>query len=1120
MFSRFFPWLVWPSRKAALRPVGRRILALESLEDRALLSVSSTLGDLSASGDVVAVNAGQSVGSVGTPFLGVNLVSWDSYLNTSQTQQMVQNAGLGLFRFPGGSESDEFHFNVPPANQPVYSGPGTAASMASFIASVNGRGIATLDYGSGSPQEAAAFLAYLNAPTTSTAPIGFGEEWSTSSKTWVQTDWKTAGYWAAFRAATPLAHDDGLNFLRAGRSAPFGIHYFEVGNEVYGSWETDYHGQGGDAGKPHDPATYVAFAKQFANYAQQIDPTISIGVDTGGVDTWTANVLQQCASQGFTLGFLSDHNYVQEPGSENDSTLLLHTVSDPANTSLDWANRAAGYRSLLQQKLGTGGAGVELLATEFNSVSYDPGKQTTSLVNGLFTADSLGSLLDAGYTGGVIWDVRNSFETANNNSPSLYGWRQGGDYGLLGSDGQAPSTGPYVPYPTYFAEQLVGKMVQPGDTVVQTSSNDPNLSAYAVQQTNGHLDLLVVNKNAASDLTATFQVSGFQSAAQAQIWQYGKPQDTAQSQTLDGHSALANFATNLPLNGANFTYTFPSYSMTVIDLAVAPATVTGVSTTASANSRYHLGDSLPITVTFSEPVTVTGTPQLTLNAGSGAAAVYSGGSGTSTLTFTYTVAAGQTSSDLDYTSTTALGLNGGSIQDGAGNAGTLTLPAPGTDGLAVKNIVIDTTAPTVTNVLLSSTTWNATFLSYLTSLGSQNVGGYSIPVGSGSQLLPLPWANIDQIKVVFSENVVVDQADLLLSGVNTPAYDVGGGTFNYDPTTFTATWTLPQAMGADKLLLALNADGSGPIVDRAANRLDGEWTNPTSTTQPSSSTYPSGNSAAGGEFLFRFNVLPGDATQDGVVNFTDLSKLLASYGTNSGASWSQGDFTGDGAVNFTDLSKLLAYYGQSLPSGEPPAGSFPAGASLVPVLVPAAVSGSLLKKGTGSEPMAVNTAKHGRCEVPVPLFQQAASTPLTLHDLKPVVREAIVRGAGAGANATTPPKLPQAPFVIGALPASSLGEAEGNRIALDTNAVGDGWFIDPTPASGDEFASSGSRPQWLAVETQVADRIDLWTAATHELEHITGLSDLDALTDDMLSGVLGRDLGRHVSHRDAVLASL
>jgi len=33
----------------------------------------------------------------------------------------------------------------------------------------------------------------------------------------------------------------------------------------------------------------------------------------------------------------------------------------------------------------------------------------------------------------------------------------------------------------------------------------------------------------------------------------------------------------------------------------------------------------------------------------------------------------------------------------------------------------------------------------------------------------------------------------------------------------------------------------------------------------------------------------------------------------------------------------------------------------------------LLKKGTGSEPMAVNAAKNGRCEVPVPLLQRPVS---------------------------------------------------------------------------------------------------------------------------------------------------
>jgi alpha-L-arabinofuranosidase len=250
-----------------------------------------------------------------------------------------------------------------------------------------------------------------------------------------------------------------------------------------------------------------------------------------------------------TPGFLSDHQYMQAPGSEKDSTLLLHTVSDPSS-SHDWATRAATYRSLLNQTLGAAASGVELLATEYNSVYANPGKQTTSLVNGLFVADSLGSILQTEYNGSMFWDLRNGWDTTNNNSSNLYGWRQGGDYGLLGSSGTAPATGTYVPYPTYFAEQLVSKMVHNGDTVVQSSSDDTNLSVYSVREANGHLDLLVINKNATTDLTGQFQISGFQPSNLAQFWQYGKTQDTAQSQTTDGHSALANFTVTLTLNGS------------------------------------------------------------------------------------------------------------------------------------------------------------------------------------------------------------------------------------------------------------------------------------------------------------------------------------------------------------------------------------------------------------------------------------------------------------------------------------------------------------------------------------------------------------------------------------------
>src|SRR5207249_3897839 len=98
--------------------------------------------------------------------------------------------------------------------------------------------------------------------------------------------------------------------------------------------------------------------------------------------------------------------------------------------------------------------------------------------------------------------------------------------------------------------------------------------------------------------------------------------------------------------------------------------------------------------------------QLALN--SGGTASYTSGTNTNTLTFSYTVGAAQNSADLDYSSTSALT---GTIKDAAGNAANLTLATPGNAGSLGfnKNIVIDTAAPTVTDV--TSTTANGIYKS-------------------------------------------------------------------------------------------------------------------------------------------------------------------------------------------------------------------------------------------------------------------------------------------------------------------------------------------------------------------------------------------------------------------------
>src|SRR6185295_6845340 len=100
----------------------------------------------------------------------------------------VQAAGLQFFRISNGSVTDYTHFTDPP----IYVGADTVPSIAQFVDELDGQGLVTLDYGSGSPQEGAAELAYLNASVTNTTPIGIGQIWNTSTNSWTPQDWKTA----------------------------------------------------------------------------------------------------------------------------------------------------------------------------------------------------------------------------------------------------------------------------------------------------------------------------------------------------------------------------------------------------------------------------------------------------------------------------------------------------------------------------------------------------------------------------------------------------------------------------------------------------------------------------------------------------------------------------------------------------------------------------------------------------------------------------------------------------------------------------------------------------------------------------------------------------------------
>ncbi len=281
---------------------------------------------------------------------------------------------------------------------------------------------------------------------------------------------------------------------------------------------------------------------------------------------------------------------------------------------------------------------------------------------------------------------------------------------------------------------------------------------------------------------------------------------------------------------------------------VTPATtptVTAVSST-TANGRYGVSSVITLTLGWSQAVVVTGTPELALD--SGGTASYSSGSGTSTLTFIYTVAAGQSADPLDEMSSTALSLNGGTIFDALtdSSAANLTLPVPGSGGsiAGTASIIIDTTAPTVTQ--------------YDVIFGIDNLTYNLI----GSTRYDLPW-QITGIKIVFSEPISTANVNSL-TGLSTTGFRGLG--------TNTLVWSISSITQGTFSTSVINS-GMNAIKDAAGNTL----------ASPSSQN---------------FKVLYGDFNGDGVVSSADM---LGVYDAMSQTYNIFADLNGDGVVNTTDV---------------------------------------------------------------------------------------------------------------------------------------------------------------------------------------------------------------------------
>jgi hypothetical protein len=500
----------------------------------------------------VNVNNGQTVRTTDSRWAAFNTAIWDSNFDTPTTISLLREVGVHLLRFPGGSLSDEYHWATGRSLTNTWS---WATSFTNFIhvaTNVGAQAIITVNYGTGTPQEAAGWVRNANVTNN------------------------------------------------------LGFKYWEIGNECYGTWETDSHTSA------HDPYTYATNAATYMQQMRAADPTIKIGVVvvpgedsngngytgnpatnliTGQVHNgWTPVVLSTLSNKGVLPDFLIHHVYPQYTASgstsvpDSDALLLQSTTG--------WANDAADLRRQLAGYLGGAGANIELLVTENNSDAGSQGRQSTSLVNGLYYADSLGRLMQTEFNSYVWWDLRNGTDTGGSFDPSLYGWRNNGDLGMVGNLSTR--------YPAFYAAKMMQFFAQPGDPILPATSDYILLSAYAARQASGAVSLLVLNKDTVGTFNTQIGLAGFLPYSAATLRSFGIPQD--ETTRTNGPAAGQDIATN-SVSGisASFPWSFAPLSLSLFTFAPAAPTLTALAPTqpgqfvgqlqGQANVRYIIQQS-------------------------------------------------------------------------------------------------------------------------------------------------------------------------------------------------------------------------------------------------------------------------------------------------------------------------------------------------------------------------------------------------------------------------------------------------------------------------------------------------------------------------------------------------
>jgi hypothetical protein len=459
----------------------------------------------------------------------------------------LRAAGVTTLRFPGNhGAADLYHWSTKSLTKykgfdaPYLAPESNFGQLAPYLEKL-GNAVIEVNYGSnldgtggGDPGEAAAWVAYANGDTANTAAIASAGR---------GTDWHTVGFWATLRGQSPLAEEDGLNFLRIGHPAPFHIRLWQVGDQLFNNGffgadhagDPDLHGPvptgPKDLGRLRKDAKLSAAAyaenfKVFAAAMKAVDPSILVGAGfttppdgNKSAPDWNFTVLKgACAS----IDFVSvdwengnptppDYKQIDAENAFSDTNASLAAV---INTMLDDDKHACPQGHIPRIAFSSA-----ILKTWLQLPRPE--------IRALWIADVYSELIE---TGGLNAD-----------------WNEA--YGDEMMSGDRKRFGP-----AYYGLQMLHIVAhKPGDAMLEATSSSRMVSVHAARRTDGILGILLVNKDPKQPAVVKISLKNGTAGTTGKRFDYG----TAQFAAGAGPAATAFSAT-----GSEMVVTVPPYTVT------------------------------------------------------------------------------------------------------------------------------------------------------------------------------------------------------------------------------------------------------------------------------------------------------------------------------------------------------------------------------------------------------------------------------------------------------------------------------------------------------------------------------------------------------------------------------